>query len=312
MASTRKEIGAWLFRRLARVQETIPYPVREFFRPMRDRFLAPWHRYVYPGFARRLRRYDPAVMPEVSIILITYNRLRMLRECLTSLLDKTKGDDFEIIVWNNGSNDGTKEFLDETVQSHPQVRVVHHPKNVGLNGLALSVPLARGFYILEMDDDVLRFPDDWLPKMLHAFKTVPKAGYLAANVYQDERTTGEKASPESYSPVDYGGVVVEHGPAWGWCTMTSLEVLKKIGNFPRRRGRIFFCEDLDFSIRAREAGYRLGIVQDVVVYHASGAAKNDDYGYLDLCLQKYSEGREYMYKYKRACNYAEHGQIVKE
>jgi GT2 family glycosyltransferase len=176
---------------------------------------------------------------------------------------------------------------------------------VGLNGVALSFKLARGFYLVELDDDVVRFPDDWLGKMLRAFKAVPKAGYLAANVVQDELTDGNKFSSEHYTPVDYGGIVLEHGPTWGWCTMTSLEVMSRVGNFPRRRGRVFFCEDGDYGRRCTEAGLTLGIVQDVVVYHAAGAAANDDYGYLDLCLQKYSDGPEYVNKYSRTKRYAE-------
>ena len=39
-----------------------------------------------PGFARRIKQYDPQTMPEVSILLITWNRLRMLQEGLGSLL----------------------------------------------------------------------------------------------------------------------------------------------------------------------------------------------------------------------------------
>ena len=87
--------------------------------------------------------------------------------------------------------------------------------------------------------------------------------------------------------------------------MTSLEVMSRVGNFPRRRGRVFFCEDGDYGRRCTEAGLTLGIVQDVVVYHAAGAAANDDYGYLDLCLQKYSDGPEYVNKYSRTKRYAE-------
>ena len=138
------------------------------------------------------------------------------------------------------------------------MRVIHHPENVGLNAVALAVRLARGYYIVELDDDVVRFPDDWLAKMLHAFKKVPQIGYMAANVVQDEFTTGEKDIPEAYTVVDYDGVVLEHGPTWGWCSMTSLEVLSRVGNFPRRRGRLNFTEDEDYVRRCSEGGLYAG------------------------------------------------------
>jgi GT2 family glycosyltransferase len=185
------------------------------------------------------------------------------------------------------------------------VRPIHNPENVGLNAVALSVELARGYYIVELDDDVVRFPDDWLAKMLYAFKKVPQIGYLVANVIQDEYTTGEKDIPEAYQVVDYDGTVMEHGPAWGWCSMTSLQVLSRVGNFPRRRGRLNFTEDEDYVRRCLRAGYTPAILQEVVVFHASGAAMNDKYGYLESCLKKYEETSEVTRKLQAAREYVQ-------
>jgi GT2 family glycosyltransferase len=290
---------------LANLRMMIPAPLKHLVRPLRDRTVALWHRHVSPGFARRLKRYDENTMPEVSIILITYNRLRMLRECLGSLLRKTRGYNFEIIVWDNGSTDGTGGYLDEQSAAHADLRVIHSPKNVGLNGVARSVEAARGFYMLELDDDVLSFPDDWLPDMLTAFKAIPRAGYLAANVVQDECTNGNKSAPEEYTVTDYEGVAVELGLTGGWCTMTSLEVLRRVGNFPQRRRRIFFSEDGDYGRRCRSAGFVVGILRDIVVYHACGPAANDAYGYLEVCRGKYSDGPEYKFAHSGLKDYAE-------
>jgi GT2 family glycosyltransferase len=251
-------------------------------------------------------------MPEVTILVITWNRLRMLRECLGSLVESTRGGNFEILVWDNGSTDGTKEYLDEMAAAHPEVRVIHHPENVGLNGVALGVVQARGYYIVEVDDDVVRFPDDWLSAMLAAFKKVPQIGYMAANVIQNESTTGEKDIPEAYTVVDYDGVVLEHGPTWGWCSMTSLEVLGRVGNFARRRGRLNFTEDADYVCRCLRAGYTPAILQDVVVYHASGAALNDQYGYLEQCLQKYEQTPEVTRKLQVAREYLQKRSVTSD
>ena len=290
-------------RSLARLRALVPAPLKRPLRPVQDRAVALWHRHVDPGFARRIKRFDPATMPEVSICLITWNRLRMLREGLESLLATARGVEYEVLVWNNGSDDGTKEYLDEIAAKYPRVRPIHHPENVGLNAVALSVKAARGYYIVELDDDVVQFPDDWLAKMLHAFKKVPQIGYVVANVVQDECTTGEKDVPEAYTIVDYDGVVMEHGPAWGWCSMTSLEVLSRIGNFPRRRGRLNFTEDEDYVRRCLRAGYTPAILQEVVVFHASGAAMNDKYGYLESCLKKYEETAQITKKLQAAREY---------
>jgi GT2 family glycosyltransferase len=268
---------------------------RQGGRRLQDIVRTSWQRRVDPGFQRRLRKHHRLGegAPEVSILVVTYNRLRMLRECLASLLQQTGGTSFEIVVWDNSSSDGTREYLDGLARDHPALRVVHSRENVGLNAVALLVKLARGFYLVEMDDDVVFFPDDWLPRMLGSFRKIPRAGYLATNVVQDDLTNGAKPPLDQYEVVDYDGVVLEQGPTGGWCTMTSLEVLARVGNFAQRRGRVFFSEDGDFADRCRRAGYTVGIVRDVVVYHATGLPANDSYGYLELCRRKYQDGAEY-------------------
>lgn len=283
---------------LSRLRMLVPPSLKQPIRPLRDWTVARWHSHVDPGFARRIKHYDPDSAPRVSLIIITYNRLPMLRECMRSLLEKTKGHDFEVIVWDNASRDGTGHYLDELSAAHPYLRVFHSPKNVGLNGVARSVKLARGYYLVELDDDVISFPDDWLPDMLDAFHTVPRAGYLAANVVRDEITNGNRPGPEHYNAVDHDGVVVEYqvtieACTGGWCTMTSLEVLNKVGNFPQRRGRVFFSEDGDYGRRCRKAGFAVGILRDIVVYHACGPAANDKFGCLEVCRDKYLDGPEY-------------------
>jgi len=120
------------------------------------------------------------------------------------------------------------------------VRVVHGQVNIGLNAVAAGIRLARGRYIIELDDDVLDFPQSWLGDMIAAFDAVPRAGYLAADVVQDEITNGAKPGPEMYRERCYrGGMVIQHGPTGGWCTITSRAVIARIGNFmeiPDRTG----------------------------------------------------------------------------
>jgi GT2 family glycosyltransferase len=171
---------------------------------------------------------------------------------------------------------------------------VHSDRNIGVNAVAETVKLAKGFYLIEMDDDVLKVPKGWLKEMIRVFNKVPNAGYLAANVVQNELTNGAKPPAECYQVVDYGdGVVIEHGPTGGWCTITSREVIEKIGNFLQIPGKIFFSEDGDFVNRCTLGGYNVGIIRNVVVFHATGLEMNKKYGCLDVCKLKYSDDPAY-------------------
>lgn len=227
---------------------------------------------------------------KASVVVITYNRLKMLRQCVESILANTGDVDYELIVWDNASTDGTGEYLDELAKGNPPLQPIHHSENVGLNGVALGVERARGAYIVDMDDDVVEVPKGWLGEMIRAFEQVPKAGYLAANVVQDEHTGGAKGPDDMYVTVDHGaGVVIEHGPTGGWCTITSREVLDAIGGFTKAPGRIFFSEDGEFAQRCMRNGLHVGIVRDLVVRHLAGVEMNRQYGYLDICKLKYSD-----------------------
>jgi len=229
-----------------------------------------------------------------SILLVTYNRVNMLRRCVSAVLANTQGVEYELIVWDNASTDGSSEYLDEVASANPRVRVVHSPENIGLNGVAASVRLARGNYLLEMDDDVIDVPSGWLAEMIRSFEAMPRAGYLAANVVQNDLTDGAKLAPENYTVVDFGnGVLIEFGPLGGWCSITSARVIADVGNFLEMPGRIFFGEDNDFVERCVIAGYRVGIVSSVRVFHAAGAIANKEFGCIDVCKLKYSDDPGY-------------------
>jgi GT2 family glycosyltransferase len=218
----------------------------------------------------------------------------MLKRCVASVLVNTLEVSYELIAWDNASTDGTGEYLDAIAASHPHVRVIHHSDNIGVNAVAACARLARGEYLLEIDDDVIEVPPGWLAEMIRVFEAVPRAGYLAANVVRDEFTNGAKPPQDNYRTLDYGdGVIVERGPTGGWCTLTSKTVIKRIGNFLEMPGRIFFAEDGDFARRCRRRLYRVGIVRDVTVYHATGVAKNLEYGCLEVCRRKYSDDPQY-------------------
>jgi glycosyltransferase involved in cell wall biosynthesis len=69
-------------------------------------------------------------MPKISFVLPGYNSVAWIGETIQSLLSQTV-DDYEIIVINDGSTDGTREFLDDYCSHFPKVKVIHNEKNLG-------------------------------------------------------------------------------------------------------------------------------------------------------------------------------------
>ncbi|MCX7878992.1 MAG: glycosyltransferase, partial [Ignavibacteria bacterium] len=211
----------------------------------------------------------------ISIFIVTCNRLEFLKKCLTSLLNTIKEINHEIIIWDNASNDGTAEYL-ESIKDD-KIQIIRSEKNIGTGAKAEAAALCKGDFIVGIDDDVLKFPQDWLLKMISAYKSVPRIGYLATDVIQNEHTTGAKPSEQHYVNKKFGDFVIQFGPAGGWCFVISREVFRKIGNFRNLKNRIFFSEDGDYINRLKRKGYRFGILKDVKVFHATGEFYNRDY-----------------------------------
>jgi glycosyltransferase involved in cell wall biosynthesis len=97
--------------------------------------------------------------PFFSVVITTYNRARILRRCLDSCLAQT-GADFEVVVVDDGSSDGTAAALAQ--HPDPRVRLVAHERNRGINPARFSgAANARGEWVVVLDSD-----DELLPQAL--------------------------------------------------------------------------------------------------------------------------------------------------
>lgn len=89
----------------------------------------------------------------VSVIIVNYNTRELLRNCLRSVFEKTEGVSFEVIVSDNGSEDGSIEMLK---QEFPQVVLVENRANLGFGtGNNRGLDVARGEYIFYLNSDTL-------------------------------------------------------------------------------------------------------------------------------------------------------------
>lgn len=145
--------------------------------------------------------------PFFSIILPTYNRARMLRSALKSVLYQTERD-WECLVVDDGSTDKTQEALAH-FSWEPRLRVLTSPQNWGMNhSRNLAINEAQGRYITFLDSD-----DLWLPERLERFRQRleggPAAGFVFSNAYvwRFDRIIGTLFDPKREIPE---GVVPGH------------------------------------------------------------------------------------------------------
>lgn len=98
-------------------------------------------------------------MPKVSVLVPTYNREKLLKLALESLVQQTSKD-FEVVVLDNASVDGTKSCVDAFADRLPRLRYVRQPVNIGpVANIAAGLEFAEGQYVKYLLDDDLLEPD---------------------------------------------------------------------------------------------------------------------------------------------------------
>jgi len=217
-------------------------------------------------------------MPTISIVVVTFNRLHLLRQCVERVLARTSSATVEIIIWDNACTDGSREYL--AGLRDPRIRVIHHDRNIGTNAYARAFPLTSGNYLLELDDDVIDAPQDWDRAMMEAMQKLPTFGYLAAHVVDDGRSTAceilYRKNRHLYQPAELNGVELLIGPTGGWCSMTPRAVYDAAGGFKENSKFVYWFEDAAYIGAVHEAGFRSGILASLKVFHAAGDAYSKD------------------------------------
>ncbi len=126
----------------------------------------------------------------MSIVVPTYNRSKLLKECIESLLAQTYSD-FEIIVVDDGSTDDTQANIAEIVQKHNNVKYYPRP-HFGLQATRnFGLRMARGEFIGFFDSDDL-WPPDYIEKMIGALQANSDFDVAYSNIMEvvDNKITG--------------------------------------------------------------------------------------------------------------------------
>ena len=135
----------------------------------------------------------------------------------------------EIVIWDNGSTDGTDGFLSGL--SDPRVRLVRTGSNVGMVAYGRAFALTSSPYLIQLDDDVVDAPDSWDATLLEAFERLEGFGYLATDVADDpmDRLSHERHRVHRYDDVVVNRRTGSERPHWGLVHDHVTEHLRRGG-----------------------------------------------------------------------------------
>lgn len=203
--------------------------------------------------------------PLISVVLPVYNGESFLVEAIDSILAQSVTD-FELIVMDDGSSDGSPEILRNYQQKDPRVRVFTH-ENQGLtNTLNKALELAEGQWIARMDQDDIALPfrfERQLDYLAHS-KADLVGSWVKRFGSSDQRTV---RLPESEAAIKME--MLFGSPFAHPTVMMSAELARQL----RYDISCDKAEDYDLWVRAAIAGWRMANVPEVLLLYRVHAAQ---------------------------------------
>ena len=115
---------------------------------------------------------------EITLVLVTFNRLKYTIETLDSVL-LDKAEQFKLIIWDNDSTDGTKEYLKHNVSDYRIEDIILSPKNVGpIEAIRQTWGEATTELVGKLDNDCL-MTSGWTKTLISAHQDIPSLGAVA-------------------------------------------------------------------------------------------------------------------------------------
>jgi GT2 family glycosyltransferase len=212
-------------------------------------------------------------------------------------LQRQSAEDFEVILVDNGSTDGSQEFVRG---SFPEVRMLELGENQGFTGACnAGYAVSKGEFIFLLNNDT-EVDSGWIEAVVDIFRRIPEVGIVASKILLFDRRDHFHAAGDYYRldglPGNRGvwqqdlGQYEREEPVFGACGGAAAyrrTMTEEIGFLDDRF--YFSCEDVDIAWRAQLTGWKVMYSPNAVVYHklkgSSGGGP----------ISSYYDGRNFLY-----------------
>jgi glycosyltransferase involved in cell wall biosynthesis len=198
-----------------------------------------------------------------SIVIPTYNRRPILEKCLRALEQQTYHGSYEVVVVDDGSTDGTVEWLNQSSQMFPHVRLLQQNHQGPAAARNLGVKQAAGDTIIFIDSDLV-VTEIFLQAHTEAMTQAQQAlGHNCLFTYGAVINTSNFDTPtaEAYKITDFSAAYFATGNV-----MISRQWLLQAGLFDTQFS-LYGWEDLELGVRLKNLGLKLVKVPEAVGYH---------------------------------------------
>lgn len=229
-------------------------------------------------------------MKKLAVIILNWNGLELLKKFLPDAVYFTSGEEVDLIVADNGSEDGSADWIST---NYPEIRLIRFTKNYGFaEGYNRAIEETRYPYTILLNSDV-EVTQGWWQPLLDFIENNPDVGAVqpkirsyknkeyfeyagAAGGYLDKYgypyCRGRLFDRMEKDEGQYDGPPVDICWASGAALTVRTELYIKLGGLDP----LFFAhmEEIDLCCRILNSGYRVCAISDSVVFHVGGASLN--------------------------------------
>jgi len=241
-------------------------------------------------------------MPEVTILILTWNSCRFLHACIETILQQDY-QNYSVLVLDNGSTDNTIELVRK---SFPSIYIIENQANLGFSaGNNVGLRRIKTPFVVLVNPDVQVAPN-WLRQLIEPMVADPQIGVAGCKVYEPDGEVLQHAGgyitfPQALSG-HYGLGEFDLGQydemrdveyVMGAAIAIREEVLDSVGLFDE--GFFLYYEDVDYCERVRRYGYRVVYLPQSILVHAesSTTVKGSSFYYGQVHASRW----RYMLKY---------------
>ena len=237
-------------------------------------------------------RYEVQGNPLISIVIPNKDHYVDLKRCITSIIEKSSYDNYEIIVVENNSTDDEIFRYYEELRKNSQVRIVTYEGDFNYSRINnFGVSKARGEYLLLLNNDTEVITLDWMEELL-MYAQREDVGAVGAKLYYPDktiqhagvviglgahRTAGHTHYRVSSNNLGYMGrlcYVQNMTAVTGACLMIKKKIYDELGGLDESFA--VSLNDVDFCLRIREAGYLNVFTPFAELYHYESASRGSD------------------------------------
>jgi GT2 family glycosyltransferase len=218
---------------------------------------------------------------QASVIVLAWNGIEYLGPCLHTVLAQDCAD-FEVIVVDNGSTDGSADFV---ARQYPHVLLIRNESNLGFAaGNNIGLQAATGDPLVLLNQDTKVHPG-WLTELVNTVLTGPDIGIAGGKALYPDGTiqhaggvVGKRGQGQHYGYRQRDRGQFDQARDVDYVTGASLAItrraLESIGQLDVGFSPAYY-EDVDWCYRAREAGFRVVYTPDAVLTHNEASATVD-------------------------------------